>query len=156
MISRTILCLGAAVMLLGSQAASADTSVNVGRLRCSISGGLGLIITSRKTLHCSFSSLHGPREYYDGVVRNFGLDIGATTKGVMAWNVLAPTVGPKAGALAGDYAGVSASATAAAGVGANVLVGGWNKSITLQPLSLQVQAGLALSAGVSAMTLTAR
>jgi hypothetical protein len=155
MISRIILCASAAAMLLIPQVASADTSVKVGRLRCSISGGLGLIITSKKTLHCRFSSLHGYSENYDGVVRNFGLDIGATTKGLMAWDVLAPTEGPRAGALAGDYAGVSASATVAAGVGANVLVGGWNKSITLQPLSLQVQAGLALSAGVSSLTLTA-
>jgi len=63
----------------------------------------------------------------------------------LAWDVFAPSEGPEPGALAGDYVGVGASATA--GVGANV------RSITLQPLSVQAQTGLALAGGVAALTL---
>jgi hypothetical protein len=61
---------------------------------------------------------------------------------------------PKRGALAGSYGGVSAEATAIVGFGANVLVGGFKKSITLQPLSIQAQTGLDLAAGVAGLSLT--
>ena len=63
---------------------------------------------------------------------------------------LAPTANAYAlGALAGDYVGASAEATAAVGVGANVLVGGSEQTMTLQPLSVQGQTGLNLALGVS-------
>jgi hypothetical protein len=124
-------------------------------LRCNVSEGLGLIITSSKEMSCLFTSARGHREHYYGTIRKFGLDIGATDKGVLAWDVFAPSVGPKRGALVGDYAGVDASATIGAGVGANALVGGLNRSVTLQPLSIQAQSGLALAGGVAALTLRA-
>ena len=60
-----------------------------------------------------------------------------------------------AGALQGRYAGASAEATVAVGLGANVLVGGGNKSIALQPLSVQAQTGLNVAAGVAALRLKA-
>ena len=40
------------------------------------------------------------------------------------------------------------------GVGANVLVGGSNRTISLQPLSLEGSVGINLSLGVSGLTLT--
>ena len=55
--------------------------------------------------------------------------------------------------MAGSYVGVSAEVTVAGGVGANILLGGFNKSITLQPLSVQVQEGLNIAAGIASMTL---
>ena len=57
------------------------------------------------------------------------------------------------GALEGDYVGVSASATAGVGVGANVLVGGFDKSISLQPLSVSGNEGLNVAAGIGSITL---
>ena len=44
-------------------------------------------------------------------------------------------------------------ATVGAGVGANVLIGGSNRTIELQPLSLQGQAGLNVAAGVAGIDL---
>ena len=87
------------------------------------------------------------------MIRKFGIDIGATNQGVLAWDVLAPFRGPRRGALAGQYVGADASVTVGAGVGANALVGGFNRSVTLQPLSLEVQSGLALAAGVASLEL---
>ena len=58
-----------------------------------------------------------------------------------------------AGALAGGYAGVSAEATAGLGIGANALLGGSNKSIALQPLSVQGQEGLNIAVGVAELRL---
>jgi len=48
------------------------------RLRCEVSAGLGLIITSSKELSCAFTSMHGWREHYYGRIHKFGLDLGAT------------------------------------------------------------------------------
>jgi Protein of unknown function (DUF992) len=144
-----------AVLTASAQTAVAQQGVKIGALRCEVSGGLGLIITSSKEMQCAFTSARGHREHYYGTIRKFGLDIGATNQGVLAWDVFAPSEGPKRGALAGDYAGVDASATVGAGVGANALVGGFGRSFTLQPLSIQAQTGLALAAGVASMTLRA-
>ena len=53
----------------------------------------------------------------------------------------------------GDYAGATAGATFGVGLGANVLVGGLDKSIALQPLSVQSNTGLNVAAGVGVITL---
>ena len=150
---RPLLCAAfLAVLMPTAQMAIAQQGVKVGALRCNVSGGLGLIITSSKEMSCIFTSVSGNQEPYYGTIRKFGLDIGATDEGILAWDVFAPSEGPEPGALAGDYVGVGASATVGAGVGANVLVGS-QRSITLQPLSVQAQTGLALAGGVAALTL---
>jgi len=136
-----------------AQPAFAQSNVKVGALRCEVSGGLGLIITSTKEMSCVYTSAHGYREHYYGTIRKFGLDIGATRRGILAWDVFAPTEGRRRGALAGDYAGADASVTVGGGVGANALVGGSDRTFSLQPLSIQVQTGLDLAAGVASLTL---
>jgi hypothetical protein len=153
---RAFLCAASlAVLTTGAQTAVAQQGVKVGALRCEVSGGLGLIITSSKDMRCVFTSASGQSEPYSGTIRKFGLDIGATDQGVLAWDVFAPSEGPEREALAGDYGGIDASATIGAGVGANALVGGSGRSFTLQPLSVQAQTGLALAAGVAELTLRA-
>jgi hypothetical protein len=142
-----------AAVAAAGQPAAAQTNVKVGALRCEVAAGLGLIIASSKEMECRFTSAAGYSEHYYGTIRKFGLDIGATSRGTLAWDVLAPTLGPRRHALAGDYVGVDASATVGAGVGANALVGGFGRSFTLQPLSLEEQSGLALAAGVASLTL---
>ena len=127
--------------------------VKAGTLTCDISGGIGLIITSHKDVACIFTpSQPGPREVYVGGIDKFGLDLGATTGGEMVWAVYAPTT-RRFGALAGQYGGASAEATVGAGLGANVLVGGSDRTVALQPLSVQGQAGLNVAAGVAELTL---
>ena len=74
----------------------------------------------------------------------------------MSWAVFAPSKAIEVtGRLAGSYGGVSGEATVGVGVGANLLLGGFEDSIALQPLSLQVQRGLNIAAGISSLTLTA-
>jgi hypothetical protein len=145
--------LAATALVAVGTLANAQDRAKVGALRCDVSGGLGFIITSTREMECVFKSANGFTERYWGKVQKFGLNIGAATDGVLAWDVYAPSSGPRRGALTGDYAGVAASATAGPGVGANALVGGSDRSFTLQPLSLQVQAGLELSAGVESLAL---
>jgi hypothetical protein len=136
-----------------AQTSSAQDNLKVGALRCEVSAGLGLIIMSSKEMKCVFTSTEGFTERYFGTIRKFGLDIGVTNRGVLAWRVLSPMKGPQRGALAGNYVGVAASATVAAGVGANALVGGLGRSVTLQPLSVEAQTGVALAAGVASLRL---
>jgi hypothetical protein len=127
----------------------------LGVLECNVGAGVGFIITSSKALNCTFRSGRrgGPREAYVGTVRKFGLDVGATGKGRLVWAVYAPTTSWRAGALAGTYGGASAEATVGAGLGANVLVGGSDRTISLQPLSVQAQTGVNLALGVTDMVL---
>ena len=73
---------------------------------------------------------------------------------MLVWAVLAPTTNPGAGLSGRTFGGVTASATAVVGVGANVLVGGSNNTISLQPLSIEGNTGLNVAAGVAALTLT--
>ena len=143
----------ASVLALPAMAQSTGTTSRIGALECTVAGGPGFIITSSKALSCTFKPTRGRRETYVGTIRKFGLDIGATQKGKIVWAVLAPTASVRPGALAGDYVGVSAEATVGAGVQANVLVGGFNKSFNLQPLSVGGQTGLNIAAGVSELTL---
>jgi hypothetical protein len=60
------------------------------------------------------------------------------------------------GSLAGGYAGAGAEATIGVGVGANALVGGFRKSINLQPISVQGQTGLNIAGGIGALKLKQR
>jgi hypothetical protein len=125
----------------------------IGTLACDISGGIGLIVTSKKDVRCTFTPTRpGPREGYMGSISKFGLDLGATTGGEMIWAVYAPTH-RRFGALAGHYGGATVEATVGAGVGANVLVGGSKRTVTLQPISVQGQAGLNLAVGVAKLKL---
>jgi len=147
-----VLAVAAAVALPIPASAQANRT-KVGTLSCDISGGIGLIITSKKDLTCMFTpSQPGPREVYVGSITKFGLDLGATAGGEMVWAVYAPTT-RKFGALAGDYGGATAEATVGAGLGANVLVGGSDRTVALQPVSVQGQAGLNVAAGVTDLRL---
>jgi hypothetical protein len=147
-----VLAVAAAVALPIPASAQANRT-KVGTLSCDISGGIGLIITSKKDLTCMFTpSQPGPREVYVGSITKFGLDLGATAGGEMVWAVYAPT-NRKFGALAGDYGGATAEATVGVGLGANVLVGGSDRTVALQPVSVQGQAGLNVAAGVADLRL---
>lgn len=136
-----------------SMPAVAKTTVRVGVLSCGIAPGIGYIVMSRKKLSCVYQPSRGGRvEAYRGQITRIGLDIGMTSQSVVVWAVMAPAK-TKRGALQGSYGGVSAEATAVIGFGANVLIGGFHKSITLQPISIQAQTGLDLAAGVAGLSL---
>jgi len=55
--------------------------------------------------------------------------------------------------LTGSYVGATAEVSVAAGLGANVLVGGSNQSVALQPLSVQGQLGFDIAGGIGALEL---
>ncbi len=127
--------------------------VKVGQLACSIEGKGGNIFKTDKELGCQYTSVSGSTELYTGKIEEFGISIGETDISELVWVVLAPSKDVEKGALAGTYVGASAEATLGVGGGANVLVGGFDKSFVLQPINIQIQTGLNIAAGLSKFTL---
>ena len=121
--------------------AAAQNRVQAGTLVCNTSMELGVIVGSREALNCTFTpSVPGPTQSYTGTITKLGLDLGATARGVIVWLVYAPTT-LRTGELAGSYVGATGEATVGVGLGANVLVGGSNQTVALQPVSVQGQVG---------------
>ncbi len=150
------LMIGTAVAVSGlifaGAANAAPHGVRVGELTCNVASGWGFVFGSSKDLHCTYRG-NGHFEHYTGSISKFGVDIGYTEGGVLVWGVFAPTSDLRQGALQGDYAGASAQATVGLGVGANALLGGLDKSIALQPLSVEGSKGLNVAAGIGAISL---
>ncbi len=152
-VTTTIVAAAVAMAIASPAGAQGIQRVKAGTLSCDISAGIGLIIGSQKQVTCMFTPAQpGPREVYVGSITKFGLDIGATAGGQMVWAVYAPTT-RRVGALAGRYGGASAEATVGLGAGVNVLVGGSDRTVSLQPISIKGQAGLNLAAGVTGLEL---
>jgi hypothetical protein len=124
-----------------------------GTLNCDVSAGIGFVVGSQRQVNCLFTpSYPAPPEQYVGTITKVGLDVGFTGGGQLTWSVLQSTT-RRRGVLAGSYAGASAEATIGAGLGANVLVGGNDRSVALQPLSIQGQVGLNVAAGIAEIAL---
>lgn len=146
--------LGAAAlaMVFTTPADAQRDRVQVGSLECSLSSSVGLIVGSQRNVACNFKPEGGPPEAYMGTLTRIGLDVGVTGGGAIIWTVFTGT-NRYAGMLTGTYVGASAEASIAAGLGANALVGGSDRSVALQPLSIQGQVGLNIAAGVSSLEL---
>ena len=142
----------ALVMAFAAPAASQQQRVQAGTLECSLSSGIGMVVASQRNIACNFKPNGGPPEAYVGTMTRIGLDIGITGGGAIIWAVFT-TTNLYSGILTGTYVGASAEMSIAAGLGANVLVGGSNRAVALQPLSVQGQVGLNIAAGVSQLEL---
>lgn len=140
-------------LAISGSAQAATHGVKVGELTCGVASGWGFVFGSTKDLRCVFRQNDRKAVHYSGSISKFGVDIGYTEGGVLVWEVVAPTSDVKPGSLEGDYVGVSAGATAGVGVGANVLVGGFDKSFSLQPLSVSGNKGLNVAAGIGSISL---
>src|SRR5262249_39280447 len=133
--------------------AAEKATVKTGYLTCHEAGGWGFITGSSRSIHCTYTSNKHRTEYYTGGISKFGADIDYLRSAVILWAVAAPTTDLGSGALAGDYGGAQASLALGVGGGANVLLGGFHKSIALQPVSVEGQNGLNVAAGIAAMNL---
>ena len=152
-----MLGLAAATSLAFAASAHADPGgVKTGVLTCNVSSGWGLIFGSSKDLNCTYQSVTNREEHYAGTINKYGVDVGYHNGGVIVWAVFAPSANLAPGTLTGDYGGVTAGAAVGVGAGANALVGGSNKSISLQPVSIEGLTGLNVAAGVASISLTAK
>ena len=125
-----------------------------GMLRCKLNPSIGFVIFGHQSMECRFTpSVPTSQQIYEGALNTVGIDVGVIGAGGLAWAVLAPTSGVGAGALAGEYVGASGDVALGAGVGANVLMGGSQRSFALQPVSLEGSVALDVTLGLSALQL---
>lgn len=144
--------LAVCAMAFGAPASADQPNVKVGVLTCNVDSGFGFIFGSSKGLRCVYSGTNHT-ENYVGKISKFGVDIGYQASAVIVWAVFAPASTLAPGALGGEYGGATAGASVGVGAGANVLVGGSNKSIALQPVSIEGSTGLNVAAGIAEVTL---
>jgi hypothetical protein len=153
----TILAGLAATLLVASSAAAQAQQpmqrVQVGVLECRGGASVGFVVGSVTNLGCVLRVDGMPEDRYVATIRKVGLDLGITQESALAWGVFAPVARLGPGDLAGNYAGVQGSATLGVGAGGNLLVGGSNNTIALQPLSLQGQVGVSIAAGLESLEL---
>ena len=133
--------------------ANAMSPVRAGVLSCHGGQNVGFVVGSVTSLECIFESQGRRPEPYVATVRRIGLDLGITDQTQFSWAVNAPTDRLGRGELAGSYGGVGANASIGVGGGGNFLVGGPANSYALQPISLQGQTGLNVTAGIAGMDL---
>lgn len=157
MLGRHHLTLGviaaAAALALGAGARADTAGVKAGVLTCNVESGWGFIFGSSRDLRCTYSNGVTRNEHYAGHISKYGVDIGYLQGGVIVWGVIAPTTTLAPGALAGDYGGAAGGASVGVGVDANVLFGGFNRSIALQPVSFEGDRGINVAAGIAAVSL---
>ena len=145
----------AACVSLGLMGSANAAEVKIGTLTCKIDGGIGYLIGSSKSGVCQYNGYDDSSQIYDLDISKLGLDLGVTGDAILVWAVLAPgQTAPDS--LEGSYVGASAEASVGPGIGANVLVGGFDKSFSLQPVSLQGQTGLNISLTGTTVRLSGR
>lgn len=145
-----------AVVLMPIGAIAAPNGDKLGVLECTVDGGIGLLLGSKKQVNCTFAQSNGDVDTYTGNIAKLGLDVGITGKSYIKWVVFTPSgTDLPDHPLAGKYAGVSTGISLGIGLGANALIGGNGKQIGLQPLSVEGQTGLNVALAVSTLTLEA-
>ena len=137
----------------------AASVVNVGVLTCKQIPGksINLLIHSVAMVDCVFSNAAG-KEYYRGESGiGLGIDLEWNSSKSISYAVLSAGSDVRIGthSLVGKYAGGMASASLGIGTGVQVLVGGGNDSISLQPLAIEGSTGIGAAAGLGYLYLEA-
>lgn len=129
-------------------------SVRVGGLTCDTGPRVGLVLGSRQNMRCVFHpSATGAQYSYRGKIRRIGVDLGVTRGGTLFWAVFAPNSHIGRATLRGNYVGASGNVAVGLGLGANLLIGGSRRTISLQPLSVEGQIGINLAVTVASLSL---
>jgi len=130
----------------------AESVLNVGVLTCKQIPGksINLLIHSVAMVDCVFSNSAGKERYKGESGIGLGIDLEWNASKTIAYTVVTAGAEVQMGtyALAGKYAGGRASVAAGIGAGAQVLVGGGDKGISLQPIGLEGSTGLGASVGL--------
>ena len=149
---RRLLLTAFSVFALAAVSAPAEARVAVGTLECRSPGGISLILAYRQ-YDCRFLADWGRAYRYQGRLTSLGFQAGVTRDEVLVWRVYAPTSRVDDSALRGNYAGASAGAAIIVGLGANALVGGSNRTISLQPVSVEAKTGFNFALAGTAFSL---
>lgn len=151
----------AGIMAVQSATAAEEVSsagTKVGVLTCQQVKGstVNLLIHSTAKLKCTFdSTAGGSQEHYKGETGvGLGIDLNFKKDETLVFAVFSADFKPGTNQLAGKYGGVGASAAVGVGAGAHVLIGGNNRTISLQPV-LTGSTGVGAAAGITYLYLEA-
>ncbi len=138
-------------VLAADEVSSAGTKVGILTCKTVPNSGVNLILHSTVNVKCTFKSTAGGSvEKYKGETGiGLGIDLNINRQETIGYTVLSADFKPGTYQLAGKYGGAGASATVGAGVGAQVLIGGNKRSISLQPLVLSASTGAGVAAGLT-------
>ena len=146
----------ATVAMVPAQASAEAEGMRVGSLACKKSGDkVSFLIHSRTPLTCTFSNGDGTEVYQgvSGIALGFDMQWEEAKEAVFV--IIAPSSDYRIGsyALEGTYVGAKGSVAVGVGLGANVLIGGGDKSFSLQPVSVEGSTGFGAAAGVGYLSL---
>ncbi len=152
-------CLASVFSALPAYAGNSTAGTKIGILSCDSvpNSGINLIIHSTVNITCTFDSTDGSgvENYVGETGIAFGINASFEVEKHLLFAVFAADTASGNHKLAGKYGGVGASASVGVGVGAQVLVGGSNESVSLQPV-IEGNTGIGASAGITYMYLQAK
>jgi hypothetical protein len=163
-IRRFLLGMGFAVMAsllvtIPAYAGNSTAGTKIGILTCKTvpNSGVNLLIHSTVDITCRFESTDGSGvEHYIGETGvGLGIDFSYDIKKQMVFTVFAADTVSGSHKLAGKYGGVGASVSAGLGGGVQLLVGGSNRSVSLQPV-IEGSTGVGASVGITYLYLQAK
>jgi len=143
-----------ALPLAPAQAAEEMSSkgTKVGVLTCNQVPGsrLNLVVHSTADVKCEFKSTAGGSvEHYKGETGvGFGIDLNFKKDESLVFAVFSADFKPGTNQLAGKYGGAGGSVAVGAGVGAQALIGGNNRTVSLQP-AISGSKGVGVAAGLT-------
>lgn len=160
------LLLGLALVLMTSwlvtvpaYAGNSTAGTKIGILTCKTvpNSGVNLLIHSTVDITCRFESTDGSGvEHYIGETGiGLGIDFSYDIKKQMVFTVFEADTVKGNHKLAGKYGGAGVSASLGVGAGVQLLVGGSNKSVSLQPV-IEGSTGVGASVGITYLYLQAK
>ena len=154
--NRRLLALAAAVAVVftfGSTAADARYE-RIGTLECKVAPNVSFIVGSMRTAGCTFYPANSKQRHrYKADLDRIGIDLNVSQGGNLIWAVHAHNKRLYPGDLRGVYRGASGNIAVVVGLAANVLVGGSNNTVALQPLSGETNVGVGISLGIGEIEL---
>lgn len=151
---KTTALIAAASLLAAASAAHALDGQNVGTLTCQLTGKTNVVVYTDETFDCVFDPVTGADQTYTGRIRSLGVDLSFTRELTLVWGVITTrTPADVPDLLRGTYVGAGADVEVGGGVGLNALVGGSERQIGLQPVSVEGSVGVGASVGIERFTL---
>jgi hypothetical protein len=153
--NRRFLAVAAAIAaIFAASPANAQHFERVGTLECKVAPNVSYVVGSHRRAGCIFYALNRREMHrYRADLARIGVDLNVSSGGTLIWAVHAHNRRLYRGDLRGVYTGASGNITVVLGLGANVLLGGSNNTIALQPLSGEGNIGLGVSLGAGRIVL---
>ena len=150
-----LLVIGLGITLIGPASVHADnkSGIKTGSLTLTSIEGTrkNFLIKSSVEVEGVFTDSKGQKEYDIGEMGiSLGVDLSVKSGETIEYAVISPSSDYRHGsfALQGKYFGQDASVALGLGAGVKVLVGGFDKSFTLQPIALKGVSGVGANLGV--------